>query len=47
MAIAVEGVMKTKGLTRYNGLAGLDLQNGGVLSVHLEDAAFVCYNANT
>ena len=30
--IAVEGVVKTKALTGYSGLAGSDLQDGGVPS---------------
>ena len=34
MAIAVEGVMKTKALTGFDGLAASDLQDGGVLSEH-------------
>ena len=34
MAIAVEGVVKTKALTRCNGLAGSDLQDGGIPSEH-------------
>ena len=34
MATAVVGVMKTKALTGCNGLAGLDIQDGGVPSEH-------------
>ena len=34
MAIAVEGVMKTKTLTGCNGLAGSKLQDEGVPSEH-------------
>ena len=34
MAVAVEGVVKTKALTGCNGLAGSDLHNGVVPSEH-------------
>ena len=41
-AIVVEGVIKTKALTSRNGLAGSDLQDGGLLYEYL---ALLIYNA--
>ena len=35
-AVAVEGVVETKALTECNGLAGSDLQDGGVPSEYQE-----------
>ena len=47
MAIAVEGVIMTKALTGCNGLAGSDLQEGGVPLKHSEVAALFICNVDT
>ena len=47
MPITVEAAVTTKALTGCNGLAGSDLQDGGVPSECQEVAGLFSYNANT